>query len=93
MRKINLDKEEQEIIESIESGKWKPVKNADQLMQVYAGYAKNTLKKDQRVSIRISRQDFLGIQAKAIDEGLPYQTLITSIIHKYINGKLAGTGN
>jgi predicted DNA binding CopG/RHH family protein len=92
MRKINLDKEEEEIFESIESGKWKPVKNSAQLMQTYAAYAKNTLKKDQRVSIRISRQDFLGIQARAIDEGLPYQTLITSIIHKYINGKLAGRG-
>ena len=92
MRKINLDKEEQEVLESIESGKWKPVKNSAQLMQTYAAYAKNTLKKDQRVSIRISRQDFLGIQAKAIDEGLPYQTLITSIIHKYINGKLASRG-
>ena len=54
----------------------------------FSGYARKSLKKDQRISIRISKQDLLGIQARAVDEGIPYQTLITSVVHKYVNGKL-----
>jgi len=56
-----------------------------------AKYAKNTLKKDQRISIRISKQDLIGIQSKAVDEGIPYQTLVTSLVHKYVTGHLAPT--
>jgi len=88
MRKYKLDKEEQEILDSIEGGKWKTIKNMKAEINKFAGYAKKTLKKDQRISIRISKQDLIGIQAKAVSEGIPYQTLITSIVHKYVNGKL-----
>ena len=56
-----------------------------------AKYAKNALKKDQRISIRISKQDLIGIQSKAVDEGIPYQTLVTSLVHKYVTGHLAPT--
>ena len=56
-----------------------------------AKYAKNTLKKDQRIGIRISKQDLIGIQSKAVDEGIPYQTLVTSLVHKYVTGHLAPT--
>jgi predicted DNA binding CopG/RHH family protein len=92
MRKYKLDKEEQEILDSIESGKWKTIKNMKAEVNKFAEYAKKTLKKDQRISIRISKQDLIGIQAKAVDEGIPYQTLITSIVHKYVNGRLETTG-
>ncbi len=88
MRNYQLDKEEQELLSSIEKGEWKPIKNMKEEIGKYAQYAKKTLKKDQRVSIRISKQDLVGIQSKAIEEGIPYQTLITSLIHKYLRGKL-----
>ncbi len=88
MRNYQPDKGEQELALSIERGEWKPVKNMAAEIKKYAEYAKNTLKKDQRISIRMSKQDFIGIQSKAIDEGILYQTLIASIVHKYINGKL-----
>ena len=61
------------------------------MIDKYAKYAKNTLKKDQRISIRISKQDLIGIQSKAVDEGIPYQTLVTSLVHKYVTGHLAPT--
>ena len=89
MRKYKLDKEERELLRSIESGKWKSVKNVEAKISKFSKYAKNTLKKDQRISIRISKQDLIGIQAKAVDEGIPYQTLITSLVHKYVNGNLS----
>ncbi|MFZ2603879.1 MAG: antitoxin [Candidatus Omnitrophota bacterium] len=88
MRNYQLDKEEQELSSSIEKGEWKPVKNMAAEIKKYAEYARNTLKKDQRISIRMSKQDFIGIQSKAVDEGILYQTLIASIVHKYVNGKL-----
>ncbi len=88
MRKYKLSKEEKSLLNSIEKGKWKTVKNMKAEINKFAGYAKKTLKKDQRISIRISKQDLIGIQSKAVDEGIPYQTLITSIVHKYVNGRL-----
>ncbi|MFQ5456571.1 MAG: antitoxin [Nitrospirota bacterium] len=88
MRNYQLDKEEQELLSSIERGEWKPIKNMETEINKYARYAKNTLKKDQRISIRMSKEDLLGIQSRAIEEGIPYQTLISSIIHKYVKGKL-----
>ena len=88
MRNYQLDTEEQELLSSIERGEWKPVKNMQAEIKRYIEYAKNTLKKDQRISIRMSKQDLIGIRSKAVDEGMPYQTLITSVVHKYVNGKL-----
>ena len=51
-------------------------------------YARNTLRKDKRLNIRISERDLLELQKKAVNEGLPYQTYVSSIIHKFINGNL-----
>ena len=51
--------------------------------------ARNTLKKDKRINLRLSQKDYRQIQLKAIEEGMPYQTLIASIIHKYLNGSLS----
>ena len=88
MRNYKLNKEEQELLTSVEKGEWAPVKNMKAMIDKYAEYAKNTLKKDQRISIRISKQDLIGIQSKAVDEGIPYQTLVTSVVHKYVTGHL-----
>ena len=86
-KNYKLDKEERELLDSIERGEWVSVKDAAKLKQ-YARYAKNTVKKNKRISIRMSTQDYIGIQTKAIEEGIPYQTLITSIVHRYISGRL-----
>ena len=83
-----LDKEEQFLIESLEKGDWKPVKNLESWKNSLSKAAANTSTKDQRMNIRISKNDLDSVKLKAMEEGLPYQTLIASIIHKYINGKL-----
>ncbi len=88
MRRYQLDKEEQELLSSIERGEWKPVGNMEAEIKKYVEYARNTLKKSQRISIRMSRQDLVGIRTRAADEGIPYQTLIASIVHKYVTGRL-----
>ena len=88
MKKYKLDKEEQEILDAIESGKWDFVKSKKTELERYVQIAKNTLRKDQRMNIRISKTDLNGIKARAAEEGIPYQTLVASVIHKYISGSL-----
>ena len=84
--KSNLDKEEREILDAIESGKWEKVKPRRAELNHYAAIAKNTLRKDQRMNIRISKADLTRIKLKAAEEGVPYQTLVAGILHKYVSG-------
>jgi predicted DNA binding CopG/RHH family protein len=94
MKKINtksfdpIDEEEKELMGSIEKDEWKPVKNIKQEKEKAIFAARNTLKKDKRINLRLSQKDYHQIQIKAIEEGIPYQTFISSIIHKYLNGSL-----
>jgi len=83
-----LDREEQELIESLEGDNWKPAGNLEGWKTFLSKTATNTLTKDQRMNIRITKNDLDGIRLKAVEEGIPYQTLVASIIHKYITGKL-----
>lgn len=87
-KKYKLDKEEKEILQSVEDGEWVSIPNIKSAIKRYATYARDTIKKDKRVNIRISNRDLEMIQRKAIEEGIPYQTLISSLIHKYISGRL-----
>jgi len=77
-------------MESIESDEWQPVKNTNQEKEKAVAAARNTLKKDKRINLRLTQKDYHQIQIKAIEEGIPYQTLISSLVHKYLNGSLAG---
>ncbi|MCX5814612.1 MAG: antitoxin [Proteobacteria bacterium] len=86
--KTKLTKEEKEILDSFEKGEGVPVTDLSKRRKELAEYARNTLKKDKRLNIRISERDLIELQRKAIKEGLPYQTYVSSIIHKFINGTL-----
>ena len=87
MKKLRLNKYEQELLDSYDRGEWKSVKNVKQEIKKHQEYARNTLKKDKRVNIRISSKDLDDVQTIAIEEGIPYQTLIASLIHKFVAGK------
>jgi len=86
--KTKLTKEEKEILDSFEKDEWVPVTNLTKRKKELMTYARNTLRKDKRLNIRISERDLLELQKKAVNEGLPYQTYVSSIIHKFINGNL-----
>ena len=88
MKKMILDEEEKAILKSYEHGEWQPVKSQKQEAKKLREYARNTLKKDRRVNIRMSSKDLDQVQVIAAQEGIPYQTLISSIIHKYVSGYL-----
>ena len=89
--KTKLSKEEKEILDSIERGEWVPVADFSKRKKELIEYARSTLKKDKRLNIRISKRDLLELQRRAIKEGLPYQTYVSSIIHKFVNGTLVET--
>ena len=85
---MNLDEYENEILGEYEAGNLKSVGMNDSEKERLSEIAANTLIKNKRVNIRLSEHDLRAIQNKAIQEGLPYQTLISSLIHKYTNGLL-----
>jgi predicted DNA binding CopG/RHH family protein len=87
MSELNLQQDELELLASYEAEEWKSAKNVKEQKEQYRVYARATLRKDKRVNIRISERDLLAIQKRAIRQGIPYQTLISSVLHKYVNGE------
>ena len=86
--KNRFSKYEKKLLDSVEAGEWKSVKGVSKEIQRYQQYAHDTLRKNERINIRLSHQDLTGIRSKAVREGIPYQTLIASILHKYVVGRL-----
>ena len=84
---MKLTHEEKSLLESVERGEWKRIPNFSQAAARYREAARATLRKDKRVNIRMAERDLVRFQKTAVHEGLPYQTLLSSILHKYINGR------
>lgn len=80
-----LDNDEKELLDSFEKNEWRSVKDLKQRKLELEESARATIRKDKRVNIRISERDLKELQKIALKEGLPYQTLISSILHKYVN--------
>ena len=83
-----LDTEEKEILEAFETGKLKKSRNTKKQIQQHKVIAEATFKKDARINIRISSKDLRSLQARALREGIPYQTLVSSVLHKFVDGQL-----
>ena len=75
-------------MESFDKDEWQPVAEQDAEVDRYRDYARATFKKDMRVNIRISRKDLEALQTRALEEGIPYQTLMASVLHKFVSGRL-----
>ena len=85
---MKYDKEEKDILDAYESGKMKLSTPSKKEIELIKAAAENTFKKDKRITIRLYDHDLKGIQKKAMEMGIPYQTLISGIIHRYIEGDL-----
>jgi predicted DNA binding CopG/RHH family protein len=83
-----LDQEEMEILDAFEAGKLKRVQNIDQEIIRHQAMAEATFKKDARINIRLSSRDLRALQVRALQEGMPYQTLVSSVLHKFVDGQL-----
>lgn len=87
MSNDNLDDKEREILRDFDAGEFKSVLTPQRKVQL-AQAAEQTFKKDKHMNIRISSQDLEAIQRRALEEGVPYLTLASSILHKYVSGTL-----
>ncbi|MDA1372069.1 MAG: antitoxin [Proteobacteria bacterium] len=83
-----LNQEERDILNAFEAGELKRSKGADKIKKEHQKYAEAMFKKDARINIRLSSNDLRRLQKKALAEGIPYQTLVASILHKYVEGRL-----
>ncbi len=82
-----IDIEEKEIIESLHSEQWQPVRDP-KLIREFEEYAKNYIEFNKKIEINLRDDDINKIKAKALQEGIPYQALISMLIHKYNEGKI-----
>jgi predicted DNA binding CopG/RHH family protein len=82
-----LDQEEQEILDAFEAGTLRSVASAAERSRLEAS-ARSTATKDQRINIRLTSEDLGALRARALQEGIPYQTLISSVLHRYVSGRL-----
>jgi predicted DNA binding CopG/RHH family protein len=87
MQKEKLTPEDQELLEEFEAGEFITDLKDERRTQL-AKLAEDTIKKDKRINIRISRRDLEALQRRALEEGLPYQSLVSSVLHKYVSGGL-----
>ena len=85
---MRLDKEEKNILNLYEKGKLKAKYPTEEDLKEVKKIAENTFRKNRRITIRLYEHDYAGIQKKAMEKGIPYQTLISGIIHQYIEGDL-----
>ena len=83
-----LDTEERELLEAFDKGALKSVGGVKAELKKHKSYAAATFQKDSRINIRMSSKDLRALQKRALSEGLPYQTLISSLLHKYVEGRL-----
>jgi len=83
-----LDQEESELMDAIENDQWQMISDLDKAKARAIESARLTLRKDKRINLRLTQKDYHQIQLKSIEEGIPYQTLISSLVHRYLNGSL-----
>ena len=83
-----LEKAERDIRTSVEKGEWRSAHPTGKDLRRYIRSARATLRKNRRINIRLSQIDLEALQTRAIQEGIPYQTLIASLLHKFVSGRL-----
>jgi len=86
--KNKYDPFEKEMSEAYEKGEFISAKPSKTELEKFRSAAQITFIKDRRVNIRLTSPDFMDIQARAMEEGIPYQTLIASVLHKFVAGRL-----
>ena len=83
-----LDAFEKDMLDAYERGEFKSTSPSKASLAKFKAAATATFLKEKRVNIRLSTPDLMDIQARALEEGMPYQTLIASVLHKFVSGRL-----
>jgi predicted DNA binding CopG/RHH family protein len=84
-----LDEEERDLFQSIEKDEWTEVPDVERFKEDARRYAEATIRKDRRMNIRISDRDLRNLKKKAMEEGIPYQTMVSMVLHKYLAGRFS----
>jgi predicted DNA binding CopG/RHH family protein len=84
-----IDEEERELLMSTQNDEWITVTDIDKQKRQAQEYAEATIRKDKRMNIRISERDLRNLKKRALEEGIPYQTMVSMILHKYLSGRYA----
>jgi predicted DNA binding CopG/RHH family protein len=84
-----IDEEERDLLKSTENDEWITVTDIDKQKKQARDYAEATIRKDKRMNIRISERDLRNLKKRALEEGIPYQTMVSMILHKYLSGRYA----
>jgi|AntAceMinimDraft_16_1070373.scaffolds.fasta_scaffold03028_5 predicted DNA binding CopG/RHH family protein len=88
MKYFELDKKEKEILKDFEAGKFKKVSSIKKRAALYQEHARQSLNKTRNINIRLSHADLQRIKSLAVEKGMPYQTLISSLLHRYSSGRV-----
>ena len=88
MKYFNLTNEEKELLEEFERGEWKEVNNVEEEKKKAVMYAKNTLNKLKNINIRVSLRDLQKLKSRAVEQGLPYQSILSALLHQYAEKKI-----
>lgn len=88
-----LDRFEADVLAAYEKGEFKSINPSKVELEKFKAAATATFLKEKRVNIRLSTPDLMDIQARALEEGMPYQTLIASVLHKFVTGRLVETAS
>ena len=84
-----VDEEERDLLRSTENDEWIEVRDVEKQKRQAREYAEATIRKDKRMNIRISERDLRNLKKRALEEGIPYQTMVSMILHKYLSGRYA----
>ena len=87
-KEYELDEEERVLLGAFERGEWHSVPNLAEETEAAREAARDTFNKTRRVNLRVTERDYDLAHSRAREEGIPYQTLLSSIIHKYLSGRL-----
>jgi len=82
------DEEDRQFMEDYEAGEYIPAENQEEMIKEAVQAARNTIRKNKNINIRLSEESLSGLKKKAIHAGLPYQTIISTLIHQYVSGKI-----
>jgi len=89
MKYFKLTKEEQKLLDEVERGEWVSIPNFKEEKKRFQQIARNTLNKTRNINIRLSERDLTRLKRRAMEEGMPYQTLLSSVIHRFVNSQPA----
>ena len=87
-RALKLNDEEREILDAFEDGKLSPIDMSEREIEELKAAAAKAIDKSNRISIHIPQSDLKKIKKRAVKTGIPYQTLITAVLHQYAEGKI-----